>query len=128
MKKIIPLMLGSLLLLGATACSEEANTSGTEDGVRSEQRESDQRAREQRDGMGLTSDNEQKMLGDVAVEARNTLETNLPGSRLAVNIEDGIATVEGTVTTQEQFDEIEPLAMGVEGIESVNVEVEVKPN
>lgn len=129
MKKIIPLMLGSLLLFGAAACSEEADTSGTEDSIRSDQRESDERAREQRDGMGATStDNEQNMSGDIAVEARNMLETNLPGSRLAVDVEDGVATVEGSVTSQEQLDEIESLAMGVEGIESVNVEVDVDPN
>lgn len=48
MKKVIPFMLGSLLLLGATACTDG-------DGVRSDQIESDARARDQR-GMNPGTD------------------------------------------------------------------------
>lgn len=53
MKKIMPLMLGSLLLLGTTACTENPDTNVATDGddVRSDQLESDARARAQRDSM-----------------------------------------------------------------------------
>lgn len=130
MKKMIPLVLGSLLFLGAAACSERADTAATDGGVRSDQLASDARARDQRDGMNPVAEGEQQTTEDLAVDVRNSLETNLPGSRLAVNIDDdnGTATIDGTVLSQEQFDQIDPLVMAFEGINSVEVNAEVDPN
>ena len=130
MKKIIPLILGSLLFLGATACSQNPEASDTDGGVRSDQRESDARAREQRDSLTTMVEGEQPLSGDLAVDVRNLLESNLPDSRLAVNVdvEEKTATVTGTVKSQEQFDRIQPLAMEVEGIELVNNNTEIKPD
>lgn len=130
MKKIIPLILGSLLFLGATACSQNPEASDTDGGVRSDQRESDARAREQRDSLTTMVEGEQPLSGDLAVDVRNLLESNLPDSRLAVNVdvEAKTATVTGTVKSQEQFDRIQPLAMEVEGIELVNNNTEIKPD
>ncbi|MGB3516257.1 MAG: BON domain-containing protein [Elainellaceae cyanobacterium] len=125
MKKIIPLVLGSFLLLGATAaCSATSDTTATDSGVRSDQLESDARAREQRDGNPAQQTSE-----DLAVDVRNSLESELPGSRLAVDVDDdsGMATIDGTVVTQEQFNEIEPLVMAFEGIRSVDIKAEVNP-
>ena len=135
MKKIIPLVLGSFLLLGATAAcsatsdtaatdSATSDTAATDSGVRSDQLESDARAREQRDGNPAQQTSE-----DLAVDVRNSLESELPGSRLAVDVDDdsGMATIDGTVVTQEQFNEIEPLVMAFEGIESVDINAEVNP-
>ncbi len=130
MKKIIPLVLGSLLLLGATACSDRSDTTATDDGIRTDQRESDARARDQRDGMNPAAEGEQQTTGDLAVDVRNSLESALPGSRLAVSVDDsnGRATIDGTVRSQEQFDEIEPLVMAFEGVQSVDVQATVDPN
>lgn len=131
MKKMIPLVLGSLLLLGATAaCSETSDTAANNDGVRSDQIESDARAREQRDGANPVADGEQQTPEDLAVDVRNSLESDLPGSRLAVQVngDNGMATIDGTVLTQEQFDEIEPLVMAFEGIKSVDIKVDIRPN
>jgi osmotically-inducible protein OsmY len=130
MTKVIPLLLGSLLLLGATACSEKSDPTATDGGVRSDQLASDARARDQRDGANPLAEGEQPTTGDLAVDIRNSLESNLPGSRLAVNVdgENGVATVDGTVVNQEQFDEIEPLTMEFEGIKSVKIEAEINPN
>jgi hyperosmotically inducible protein len=130
MKKIIPLILGSLLFFGTTACSQNPEASDTNGGVRSDQRESDTRAREQRDSLTTMVEGEQPLSGDLAVDVRNLLESNLPGSRLAVNVdvEEKTATVTGTVKSQEQFDRIQPLAMEVEGIELVNNNTEIKPD
>lgn len=131
MKKMIPLVLGSLLLLGATAaCSETSDTAATDDGVRSDQIESDARAREQRDGANPVAGSEQQTPEDLAVAVRNSLESDLPGSRLAVDVDDknGMATIDGTVVSQEQFDEIEPLVMAFEGIRSVDIKAKVDPN
>ena len=130
MKKIIPLILGSLLFLGANACSQNPEASDTDGGVRSDQRESDARAREQRDSLTTMVEGEQPLSDDLAVDVRNLLESNLPDSRLAVNVdvEEKTATVTGTVKSQEQFDRIQPLAMEVEGIELVNNNTEIKPD
>ncbi len=132
MKKMIPFILGSFLLLSATACSENTDTNVATDGegVRSDQIESDARAREDRDGTNSATDGNPRTAEDVAVDIRNSLENNLPGSRLAVDVdgENGKVTVDGTVQSQEQFDEIKPLVMAFEGIQSVDVKAEVKSN
>lgn len=132
MKTMIPFVLGSFLLLGATACTENSDTNVATDGdgVRSDQIESDARAREQRDDADPTADSGQRTAEDVAVDIRNSLENNLPGSRLAVDVDgdNGMATIDGTVQTQEQFDEIEPLVMAFEGIQSVDINAEVDAN
>jgi hypothetical protein len=130
MKKVIPLVLGSLLLLGAVACSEKPDSTATDGGVRSDQIASDARARDQRDGANPVADGEQQTTGDLAVDVRNSLESSLPGSRLAVKVDgdNGMATVSGTVLTQEQLNKIEPLAMAFEGIKSVDIKAKVEPN
>lgn len=130
MKRIIPLMLGSVLLLGATACSESADTAAPDNGVRSDQRESDVRARDQRDGMNPVTEGGQRTSEDLAVDVRNSLESSLPGSRLAVDIDDsnGMATIDGTVLDQAQFDEIESRVMAFEGINSVDIRAEIDSN
>jgi osmotically-inducible protein OsmY len=130
MKKIVPVILGSLLFLGAAACSQQPEANDANGGVRSDQRESDTRAREQRDSLSPITEGEQVSSGDLAVDVRNLLESNLPGSRLAVNVnvDERSATVTGSVKTQEQFDQVQALATEVEGIDSVDNKTEIKPD
>ena len=131
MKTMIPLVLGSLLLLGATACNETTDTTTSDgDGIRSDQRASDLRARDQRSGVNPATDGQPRTTEDLVVDVRNSLESKLPGSRLAVDINDnnGMATIDGTVRTQEQLDQIEPLVMTFEGIQSVDVKAKVDSN
>jgi osmotically-inducible protein OsmY len=128
MKKFLPLMLGGLLLLGATACGKPV-VSDTDNSVRSDQMESDARAQEQRDAMGNSmTDEERQVSVALATEVQDKLASNLSGSQLTVEVVRGVATVKGNVLTQEQFDKIESLAMEVEGIDSVNVTAAVAPN
>lgn len=129
MKKVVPIILGSLLFFGATACSQQPEANDANSGVRSDQRESDSRAREQRDSLSPMAEGEQLSADDVATDVRNLLESNLPGSRLAVNVnvEERSATVTGTVKNQEQFDKIQALAIEVEGVDSVDNKTEIKP-
>ena len=144
MKTMIPFVLGSFLLLGATACTENSDTNVATDGdgVRSDQIQSDARAREDRGNVTSATDNDQRgnatvatdgsqrTAEDVAVDIRNSLENNLPGSRLAVDVDgdNGRATVDGTVQTQAQFEEIEERVMAFEGIRSVDNKTEVDSN
>ena len=129
MNKVVPIILGSLLFLGATACSQQPEANDANSGVRSDQRESDTRAREQRDSLSPMTEGEQLSSDDLAADVRNLLESNLPGSRLAVNVdvEERSATVTGTVKNQEQFDKIQALAMEVEGVDFVNNKTEINP-
>ncbi len=129
MNKVVPIILGSLLFFGATACSQQPEANDANSGVRSDQRESDTRAREQRDSLSPMTEGEQLSSDDLAADVRNLLESNLPGSRLAVNVdvEERSATVTGTVKNQEQFDKIQVLAMEVEGVDFVNNKTEINP-
>lgn len=149
MKKVIPLIVGSLLVVGAIGCQDTAKTSSdapettTEDvkapdaqtakqiqndatsEVRRDQLNSDIRATEQRNN--VTGGDADKTDGDLQSEVRSKLEANLPASKLGVEAEDGAVTVVGTVPTEEQLQRIEPLAKEIKGVQSVKVEAKVEP-
>lgn len=149
MKKLTMLMISGLLVLGAAACNNPAQTSAespdttantgevpdtdtaqTNQGdatseVRKNQLESDIRAREQRND--ATGDDAIRADGDLESEVRSKLEANLPASQLAVEAKDGAVTVSGTVPTPEQLDRIEPLAREIKGVQNVTLNVEVAP-
>lgn len=147
MKKLTTLLLGSAFLLGSVACSNVARTSsdaptttnetteapgvdeaqdiqadGTDD-VRKRQLESDIRAREQRND--ITGGDADRADGDLESEIRSKLEANLPASQLAVDAEDGVVTISGTVPTQPQLDRIDGLAREIQGVKDVVVEARV---
>ena len=149
MKKFIPLIIGSFLVVGAVGCQDTAKTStdapnnagetvaAPETGtaaqvqndatseVRREQLNSDIRAREQRNN--ATGGDADRTEGDLQSEVRSKLEANLPASQLGVEAEDGVVTVSGTVPTDEQLHKVEPLAKEIKGVTSVKVNVQVKP-
>ena len=149
MKKFIPLIIGSFLVVGAVGCQDTAKTSAdapnnagetvaapeTDDAaqvqndatseVRRDQLNSDIRAREQRNN--ATGGDTDRTEGDLQSEVRSKLEANLPASQLGVEAEDGVVTVSGTVPTDEQLQRVEPLAKEIKGVTSVKVNVQVKP-
>lgn len=146
MKKFFPILLSSILVLGAAACQSaktsadapdstdrNATTPNTEDvrdtqadatsQVREAQRQADTRAIQQRNNAG---DNLQNIAdNDIESLVRNKLEENLPSSQLTVDSEDGVVTIAGNVTSQEQLDRIEPLATQVRGVKSVDLKATV---
>lgn len=147
MKNLTPILLGSLLALGAVACDNNARTStsapdttsaspsglttpesqtsqdDSTSELRRRQLNSDVRAREQRgDAVGGKTD------GDLASQVRSKLEANLPSSALTVAANDGAVTVTGTVVENSQLAKIEPLAKEISGVESVAVDVKVSAN
>jgi len=149
MKKIVPFIIGSLLVVGAIGCQDTAKTSsGAPDTttenvqapdaqtaeqikddatseVRRDQLNSDIRAREQRNN--ITGGDADRTDGDLQSEVRSKLEANLPASKLGVEAEDGAVTVVGTVPTEEQLQRIEPLAKEIKGVQSVRVDARVAP-
>ena len=149
MKKFIPLIIGSFLVVGVVGCQDTAKTSTdapnnagetvaapkTDDAaqvqndatskVRRDQLNSDIRAREQRNN--ASGGDTDRAEGDLQSEVRSKLEANLPASQLGVEAEDGVVTVSGTVPTDEQLQRVEPLAKEIKGVTSVKVNIQVKP-
>lgn len=148
MKKIIFLLLSSGLMLGAVSCdvsktstdapSNTDKSAAAPDGktaqqtqndalseTRKNQIESDIRAREQRSN--ITGGDTDRANGDLQSEVRGKLEANLPASQLAVDAEDGVVTVSGTVPTQEQLDKVQSLAMEIKGVKSVMNKAVISP-
>jgi hyperosmotically inducible periplasmic protein len=140
MKTFISLLAGSVLMVAAVGCDNVAKTSSDAPGkndqtaatnsqstqdtkkdatsdVRKAQIESDIRAKEQRNDM--TGGDTDRANGDLQSEVRGKLEANIPASQLTVDAKDGVVTIGGTVSTQEQLNKIEPLAKQIKGVSSV---------
>jgi hyperosmotically inducible periplasmic protein len=150
MKKLIPLCLLSIIVLGAVGCDNAAKTSTDAPGnatessvspnaqstqqtksdatsdVRKAQIESDIRATEQRNNM--TGGDASKDDKDLQTEVSGKLEANLPSSQLTITANDGAVTVTGTVANKEQVGKIEPLIKQIKGVKSVNNKVAVSPS
>jgi hyperosmotically inducible periplasmic protein len=150
MNKLSVFLLSGLLMLGATACdtartSSEApstiqdnpKTVDTQEAsetkgdavsdIRRNQANADIRAREQRNDMLNDGSAENRDDDDLTSEVRSKLEANLPASALAVNTENGVVTISGTVPTQEQYDRIAALAQEIKGVRSLNIKAKVAP-
>jgi hypothetical protein len=142
MKKLTTLLLSSVLIFSAAACSNNAKTSAdapdstkaspeapkasdvqtdqkdAQSKVRRDQLNSDIRSREQRNN--ATGGGTKRAEGDLASEVRSKLEANIPNGQLTVKADDnGTVTVAGTVPKQEQLAKIEPLAKQIKGVKAV---------
>lgn len=149
MKKLIPLLISSVLVAGVAACesssktsadapnntteaaqapakeaSQQAQNDATSE-TRKQQIKSDIRAREQRNN--VTGGDSERDSDDLESEVRGKLEANLPASRLKVDAEDGTVTITGTVPTQEQLNKIPTLAQEIKGVSGVKVNAKVAP-
>ncbi|NJR64990.1 MAG: BON domain-containing protein [Leptolyngbyaceae cyanobacterium CRU_2_3] len=148
MNKLVALMLSGFLMVTASACTTAKTTSDApnstdqngqvptagetqtaqddaQSSVRQQQLDSDIRAREQRNN--ITGGDADRADGDLESEVRSKLEANIPNGQLAVDAEDGVVTVSGTVQTQDQLSKIEPLAREIKGVSSVAVQATVAP-
>ena len=149
MKKLTSFLLSSVLLLGTVACENAAKTSSdapntvqesptaqdtetvetskddAQSEIRKKQLNSDIRAREERNntdgGDAVRAD------GDLESEVRSKLEANIPKSQLAVEAEDGVVTVTGTLPNEKDLSKIEPLSKEIKGVNSVVNKVTFAP-
>ena len=142
MKKLIPLLISGVLVVGAVGCengvektSTEAPNSANEtpsapaaetaqtnqndatSEVRRDQLNADIKAREERNN--LTGGDATRADADLESEVRSKLEANIPASQLAVEAEEGAVIVSGTVPTQEQLSKVDTLAKEIKGVKSV---------
>lgn len=150
MKKLIPFLISSALLVGVVGCETGAEKTSTdapntanetaeapttesaeqtqEDAtseVRRDQLNADIQAREERNN--ITGGDAVRADADLESEVRSKLEANLPASQLAVESEEGAVKVSGTVPTEEQLQRIEPLAKEIKGVKAVAVDATVAP-
>ena len=150
MKKIIPFLISSFLVVGAFGCENGVEKTNTEapnttnettqapaadtaqttqndatSEVRRNQLNSDIRSREERSN--ATGGDAVRADADLESEVRSKLEANLPASQLAVEAEKGAVTVSGTVPTQEQLSKIDTLAKEIKGVQSVTNKASVAP-
>jgi osmotically-inducible protein OsmY len=149
MKKITPLILSSILLLGTVACDNNAKTSSSAPDstdktgevptdktilankkdatsqVRRDQLNADIRAREQRNN--VTGGGASRADSDLASEVRSKLEANIPSGQLTIGAKDGAIVVAGTVQNQDQLNKIDTLAKEIKGVKSVKVAVKIAP-
>ena len=140
MKKFIPLLIGSALIIGTVGCTSASTNTNAPDAAtqstqtpdkqtakeaqgdamsdtRKDQLNSDIRSREQRNDVGGAQT--VRADGDLESEIRSKLEANLPASQLTVDAKDGVVTITGTVPTAEQLSKVKPLAMEIKGSKSV---------
>jgi hyperosmotically inducible periplasmic protein len=146
-KKILtPVLLGFLALI-SVGCTDARTTSDAPSSVnqtatpmakstetakndaqsetRAKQLDADIRATEQRNN--ALGNPVKRNDGDLATEVRSKLEANIPGGNLTVAAKDGVVTVAGTVSNQDQLNKIQPLGMEIKGVQSVMVKAVVKP-
>ncbi|MGB7380413.1 MAG: BON domain-containing protein [Rivularia sp. (in: cyanobacteria)] len=142
MKKFIPLLISGILATVAVGCGEEAAKTGSENPSALQPS-----AREASETEGLNqplsepgavpgaesapidptaaTQGEDPLASDLSKEVSKKLKENLPASNLEVQEQDGVVTVGGTVSSQEELQQVEPLTTGVKGVKGVNVEANV---
>ncbi|NEO91061.1 MAG: BON domain-containing protein [Moorea sp. SIO3G5] len=143
----MPILLGGVILFGAAACdeaktSDEASYSIDQKDeelvtLRSEGNQGDamlQGTQEEMESkIGTTQEQNQALANlendeddQLASLVLNNLETNLPNSQLEVEAAEGIVTISGKVSSDDQLSQIAPLAIQVEGVQSVDVQATVQ--
>ncbi|WP_414528983.1 BON domain-containing protein [Nodularia chucula] len=147
MQKLTPFLISCVLLLGTAACADdvartdpaapspgelvEAPTTEerqesleqSQSETRRRQLDADIRAREER--TAALNDGPRNP-EDLASEVRSKLEANIPDGLLTVEAtEEGLITVSGTVSNEDQLSKIEPLAKEISGVNDVIVDAVV---
>ncbi|MBD2359131.1 BON domain-containing protein [Tolypothrix sp. FACHB-123] len=109
MKKLIPFLVSSILVVGAVGC-QDASKNASE--TPSTTNEASQPAKEASAKTKTTAKS----------PILSKLEEKIPGSKLVVAEKDGVVTVTGTVPTEADIKKIEPLVKEQKGVKTVKVE------
>ncbi|MBV8886294.1 MAG: BON domain-containing protein [Chroococcidiopsidaceae cyanobacterium CP_BM_RX_35] len=149
MKKFIPFLLSSVLVIGVGGCQGGAKTSANapdntnqspqspdaqttqtnqndaQSQTRKGQLNSDIRANEQRNNAAGGGTN--RTGNALASEVRDKLEANIPDSQLSVQAKNGIVTVAGTVANQQDLNKIVPEATKIKGVKNVVNKASIAP-
>lgn len=143
MKKFIPLLISGILVTGAVGCGEEAANTGSENpGATNEALQPSAREASETEGLNqplsqpgaetaptdptAATEGTDVDKSELSKEVSKKLKENLPASNLEVKEQEGVVTVGGTVSSQEELQQVEPLTKGVKGVKGVNVEANVE--
>ncbi|WP_373527027.1 BON domain-containing protein [Nostoc sp.] len=142
MKKLIPLLVSSILVVGTFGC-EEALKTGSETPSTNEAAQapakpasqinqtvdkttpsavsSDTKVKTDADKTAIT-----KVNGDLKTEVSKKLNKGLPGNKLQVENKEGEIILKGAVSSVEELQKAETLAKEVQGVKTVKVEAKVE--
>lgn len=125
MKKLIPFIIGGVLVIGAVGCDNKAKNAeapGTTNEAAAPAKEASQTTTGKATTATATKTTPETGL---AGEVSKKLKDSLPGSNLSTEIKDGVVTVKGTVPSEAELKKIEPLVSKLKGVKSVKVEAKV---
>jgi hyperosmotically inducible periplasmic protein len=135
MKKLIPFLVSSVLLVGAVGCQQDASKTSdggaTTDAPANKVKEAASTTQTAAQKTGATANNAKTKVanatGGVKTIVKNRLEEKFPGSKLDVTEANGVVTVKGTVPNAETLKKIEPAIKEYkfQGVKTVKVEATV---
>ncbi|MEM1394649.1 MAG: BON domain-containing protein [Cyanobacteria bacterium P01_D01_bin.116] len=143
MKKFIPFLISGILVTGAVGCGEESAETGSENpSATNEAVQPSAREASETEGLNpplsepgaetaptdptAASQDTELQASDLSKKVSKKLKESLPTSNLEVKEKEGVVTVGGTVSSQEELKQVTPLAKEVKGVESVNLEANVE--
>ncbi len=142
MKKLIPLLVSSILVVGTFGCQEApktgsetpstneadqapvkpaSQTNQTADKTTPSAVSSDTKVKTDAEKMAVTKAN-----GDLKTEVSKKLNKGLPGNKLEVENQEGEIILKGTASSVEELQKAETLAKEVQGVKLVKVEAKVE--
>jgi hyperosmotically inducible periplasmic protein len=130
MKKLIPFLVSSVLVVGAVGCNSDTKTSETtttpgSTAVKEAGQKTESTATKITEKTGTAI--KEAAGGGVKTIIKNKLDKQFPGSNLQVSQKDDVLTVSGTVPDQATFDKIAPAVKEykLQGFKTVKVEAKV---
>jgi hyperosmotically inducible protein len=147
MKKLIPILVSGILVVGIFGCQDATKTGSETPGTTNEAVKPAKEATQKTDTAAKGGAEAEKTTKTTAKGTAETakqapanaaagttkssilskLEASIPGSKLVVEDQAGAVTVKGTVPTEADVKKIEPLVKPIKGVKSVKVEAKAAP-
>ncbi|MEH2292560.1 BON domain-containing protein [Nostoc sp.] len=134
MKKLIPLLVSSILVVGTFGCQEAPKTGSETPNTTNEAAQAPASPASQ---VNQTTTNvpvketaektaATKAKGDLKTEVSKNLNKGLPGNKLQVENKEGEIILKGTAASKQELQKAETLAKEVQGVKTVKVEAKVE--
>ncbi|MBD2165760.1 BON domain-containing protein [Calothrix membranacea FACHB-236] len=116
MKKLIPLLVSSILVIGSFGCQDASKNASETPTTNEATKTAKEASTKTKTAAKTTTETAAKSL------ILSKLTEKIPGSKLVVEDKDGVVTVKGTVPTEADIKKIEPLVKQQKGVKTVKVE------
>ena len=128
MKKLIPLLVSSILVVGAVACQDTTKTSSDTSTTNEAGKTAKEASQKTATGAKNATETAKNAVKDTTAKSviLSKLSEKIPGSKLVVEDKNGVVTVKGTVPTEADIKKIEPLVKEQKGVKSVKVEAKAE--